>query len=662
MPLPRPNLDDKTFNELFEESRALIPRYAREWTDHNLSDPGITLVDLFAWLAEMQIYYLDRVTDKNFLKFLKLLGESPAPASPATAFLTFELSEPKALPVTVPKGSQVAATDPISAERTVFETGEDVLVHSSTLQRILTRANGHWVDNTTSNGLIGVSYFAFGEEPDHGDKLYLGFDARRAFPTGQIRLIVNVYEADLPAAGGSAGSNPAADPVPSAELEWQYWAARNAWRQLKVNDDTAALTRNGSLGFDGPGDIAAAGIRDIEKHARSVATEDLYWLRATVKTPGYEIPPRLDTVVVNTVSATHGKTIQDEHSSANGLPFQKIKLRNRPVLHRTVELRVKEGDERKHGDEEEKWHEWIEVYDFDASGPEDRHFTVNLKDGLLKFGDGVHGRIPPAVEDNKGNIHVVKYRVGGGEKGNVKAGMIVEILAPGLKDKVKVKNPRPSASGSEAEPLSEAKSRARRNLKEITRGITTADFETLTAKTPGIRVARVKVLTQYHPKFPAIQMPGAVTVVVVPETLPGVQRRLPKPSNGFLKTIYKHLKSRSIISTNLSVIGPEFIEVKVGAVVRVDPRMSAETVRKRVVDALREFLNPLTGGHDGAGWPFGRPVYKSEIYQLIEGIAGVVCVEQISLFGKSCDSAQRDRITLRKIGLVYSGEHEIAVC
>jgi predicted phage baseplate assembly protein len=240
--------------------------------------------------------------------------------------------------------------------------------------------------------------------------------------------------------------------------------------------------------------------------------------------------------------------------------------------------------------------------------------------------------------------------------------MIVEILAPGLKDKVKVKNPRPSASGSEAEPLSEAKSRARRNLKEITRGITTADFETLTAKTPGIRVARVKVLTQYHPKFPAIQMPGAVTVVVVPETLPGVQRRLPKPSNGFLKTIYKHLKSRSIISTNLSVIGPEFIEVKVGAVVRVDPRMSAETVRKRVVDALREFLNPLTGGHDGAGWPFGRPVYKSEIYQLIEGIAGVVCVEQISLFGKSCDSAQRDRITLRKIGLVYSGEHEIAVC
>ncbi|HEV2915043.1 MAG TPA: putative baseplate assembly protein [Pyrinomonadaceae bacterium] len=663
MPLPIPNLDDKTFNELFEESRALIPRYAREWTDHNLSDPGITLVDLLAWLAEMQIYYLDRVTDKNFLKFLKLLGAPPVPASPATAHVTFELSKPDAPTVTVAKGSQVAATDPVTAERIIFETAEDVLVHSSTLQRILTYANGRLVDNTTSNESIGVPYFAFGEEPAQGDKLYLGLGATAAFPTGELRLVVNVFDADLPAApGANAGAE--AELVPSAELEWQYWAGGNGWRQLEVNDETVALTRNGSLGFKGPDDIAAGRIRDIEKKAaRSLPAEDLYWLRASIKTPGYEIPPRLDTVVVNTVSATHGKTILDEYSSANGLPFQKIKLRNKPVLHRTVELKVKEEDESRHGGKE-KWYEWTEVDDFDASSPEDRHFTVNLKDGLLKFGDGIKGRIPPPVEDEKGNVHVAQYRVGGGEKGNVKAGMIRETVAPELKDKVKVDNRRPSRGGAEAEPLGEAKSRARRSLKEVTRGITTSDFETLTMKTPGIRVARVKVLTQYHPKFPAIQMPGAVTVVVVPETLPGASSssRLPVPSRGFKESIYNHLKSRSIVSTNLSVIGPEFIKVTVAAVIRVDPRMGAEKVRGDARAALEKFLNPLTGGPDAEGWPFGRPVYKSEIYQLIEEIEGVVCVDQISLIGESCDSAQRDRITLRKIGLVYSGEHEIAVC
>ncbi|HKJ66391.1 MAG TPA: putative baseplate assembly protein, partial [bacterium] len=89
MALPVQNLDNQTFSELFEEARKLIPRYAPEWTDHNLSDPGITLIDLFAWLAEMQLYYLNRVTDEHYLKFLKLLGEAPVPARSARVNVTF---------------------------------------------------------------------------------------------------------------------------------------------------------------------------------------------------------------------------------------------------------------------------------------------------------------------------------------------------------------------------------------------------------------------------------------------------------------------------------------------------------------------------------------------------------------------------------------------
>ncbi|HEV2860988.1 MAG TPA: putative baseplate assembly protein [Pyrinomonadaceae bacterium] len=671
MPLPIPNLDDKTFNELFDEARGLIPRYAPEWTDHNLSDPGITLIDLFAWLAEMQLYFLDRVTEKNFLKFLRLLGGTPLPARPAAAHVTFEFSKPDSPPVTVPKGFQVAASDPVSAERVIFETVEDVVIHSGVVRRVLTRAGGQWFDNTASNAAVGVSYFAFGDEPERGDQLYFGLDASRALPEGKIKLVVNVFDTDLPPAGAGAQPDSTSGLVPSAELEWHYRGGVG-WKELKVEDGTAALSRSGSLGFAAPDDIAPTRLQDMAKGFRNAPAEDppLYWLRASVKEPGYEIPPGLDTVALNTVAATHGKTIegvQDEHAAADGLPFQQVKLRHRPVLHGTVELKVKEEDEAKSVGGQETWHEWTEVEDFDASGPDDRHFTVNLKDGLIKFGDGVRGRIPPAVEDDEGNIHVVRYRVGGGVKGNVGARAIKEILpnetlAPGLKETLKVNNPRPSAGGAEAEPLGEAKSRARRSLKEVTRGVTTGDFETLTLNAPGLRVARVKVLTQYHPKFPAIQMPGAVTVVVVPQTLPGSEGKLPVPSGGFLKSVEKHLKAKSLVATNLSVVGPKFVEVTVAASVRVDPRAGAETVRTRVIDELRRFLNPLTGGHDGAGWPFGRPVYKTEIYQLIDGVEGVVCVEGISLSGESCDEARTDRITLRKIGLVYSGEHRIAVC
>lgn len=658
MPLPIPNLDDKTFNELFDEARGLIPRYARDWTDHNLSDPGITLIDLFAWLAEMQIYFLDRVTDRNFLKFLKLLGQPPAPASPATVHLTFELSDPNSPPVAVPKGSKVAATDPLSAERIIFETAEAVTVHSSTLRRVLTRTRGRWVDNTAANQSAGVPYFALGEEPASGDELYLGLSAGHALPDGELKLVVNVFDPETASAVASARPDPSFEPVPSAELEWQYRGG-GGWLPLRVSDGTVALTRGGSIAFEAPADIEPARIQNLEKSVRTASDEDLFWLRASVKTPGYEIPPRLDTIAVNTVKAMHGKTIPDEHHSSSGLPSQQVKLKNRPVLHGTVKLRIKEEDERKREGDAERWHKWTEVDDFDASGREDRHFTVNLKDGLIKFGDGVHGRVPPAVEVVGGNICIVKYRSGGGERGNVAARGIAEIIESGLKDKLKVKNPRPSAGGAEAESLDDAKSRARRSLKEVTRGVTTSDFETLTSKTPGVRVARVKVLTQYDPRFPAIEMPGAVTVVVVPETLP--EGRLPEPSKGFRETVYKHLKARSLVATRLSVVGPQFVEVKVKAVVRVDPRTLPGSVRKEVKDALDKFLNPLTGGHDGAGWPFGRPVYRTEIYQLIAGVEGVVCVEDVSLSGESCDSTRHDRITLRKIGLVYSGAHEVAV-
>lgn len=78
MPLPLPKLDDRNFEDLLEEAIALIPRYNREWTDFNSSDPGTTLVELFAWLSEMMLYRIDKVTEKNQLKFLELIGINPA--------------------------------------------------------------------------------------------------------------------------------------------------------------------------------------------------------------------------------------------------------------------------------------------------------------------------------------------------------------------------------------------------------------------------------------------------------------------------------------------------------------------------------------------------------------------------------------------------------
>ena len=80
MPLNLPNLDDRRYEDLVDEARALIPGLAPEWTDHNPSDPGITLIELFAYLTEMQIFRLNRITDENVRTFLKLLDPDRQPS------------------------------------------------------------------------------------------------------------------------------------------------------------------------------------------------------------------------------------------------------------------------------------------------------------------------------------------------------------------------------------------------------------------------------------------------------------------------------------------------------------------------------------------------------------------------------------------------------
>ena len=74
MTLPLPNLDDRTYQDLIEEARRLIPIECPEWTDHNPSDAGITILELMAWLSEMVIYRVNRIPDENIEVFLKLLN------------------------------------------------------------------------------------------------------------------------------------------------------------------------------------------------------------------------------------------------------------------------------------------------------------------------------------------------------------------------------------------------------------------------------------------------------------------------------------------------------------------------------------------------------------------------------------------------------------
>ena len=194
MSLLIPKLDDKTFEELVKEARALIPRYTPEWTDHNVHDTGITFIELFAWLAEMQIYQLNRLTDANYLKFLKMVGIYPFSAQPARVDITLQnVTEEKIIEA----GTQIILE--VGTERIVFEIEEDFTLIPVHLKSVKSRYDSQIIDNTQANEKDDIYFYAFGERAPEGAELLLGFD--KPLPDGEIHITFDLFEKDLPAAG-----------------------------------------------------------------------------------------------------------------------------------------------------------------------------------------------------------------------------------------------------------------------------------------------------------------------------------------------------------------------------------------------------------------------------------------------------------------------------
>src|SRR5215831_2857072 len=125
MPIESPQLDDLRFDRTVEELKRRIPVYAPEWTDHNDSDPGISLIQLFAYLAEQVGYRLNRIPEKNHIELLKLLGIHLNPAHAASTRLALLLSNPSTLVgYTLKAGARAKAKK--GTPPPVFETDVDV--------------------------------------------------------------------------------------------------------------------------------------------------------------------------------------------------------------------------------------------------------------------------------------------------------------------------------------------------------------------------------------------------------------------------------------------------------------------------------------------------------------------------------------------------------
>ncbi len=195
MPLPLPELDTRTWQEIVDEARAQIPRYAPEWTDYNASDPGVTLFELFAWLSEILIFRTDRVPPAELRAFLRWFGVEPLPAQAAQTVLALRLP-PGSSATPAPGGLKVA--DPQSG--LVFEADAPLLVSPAWIElgppestqrgQIWTQAGDTVTNVTEDNARPGLAFEALGPAPAAGDALWLGFDVAPAAPGQVLSLYV----------------------------------------------------------------------------------------------------------------------------------------------------------------------------------------------------------------------------------------------------------------------------------------------------------------------------------------------------------------------------------------------------------------------------------------------------------------------------------------
>jgi uncharacterized phage protein gp47/JayE len=273
--IPKSNLDDRTFDDIVAEAIRLIPRYCPEWTNHNTSDPGITLIELFAWMTEMTLYRLNKVPEKTYLSLLELMGLSLVPPQSARSIIRFFPVDGYNKPVKIKSGTKIAAMNDDS-DSLVFETEKSISVNSSALAACVNRSGEQWTDYCTDEGLQPFELFDTRNSVEH--ILYIASPA--------FKYLVNEHHVEI-AFSGVQDILSANDEITN-HLYWECWDGR-AWTHVNSGlSVTGARQKDNTVYLSGPVDIQPC----------SVNGKDNLYLRAVLA----DVPEKRTVLSVNGIT------------------------------------------------------------------------------------------------------------------------------------------------------------------------------------------------------------------------------------------------------------------------------------------------------------------------------------------------------------------------
>jgi hypothetical protein len=696
VPLPSPILDDRSYQQLRDELVRRIPIYTPEWTDHNASDPGITLLELFAFLGENLLFRFNQIPETTKLAYLKLLRIPMRPPVAATAMLTMERTDSgpgSADGVDVDLGTEVKAGS------VSFETRSDVVAWPLTviaMARVAAPAptDPEAVDfaNATIDALDGLSdsqeaaYYTTEQVPaDPSDPAATPVNVQASVdgalwiavlrtkttdPTKLGKAVVNIgfvpdEEVLTISEVQSCPGNVPADNGP--EMIWQLSTPTVVQGEPKFlslaveGDTTRGLSQQGvvrlrlpidvtQIGVPDPGDPYLAGTGnfpppiDDDEQAKNL----LFWIRASRRATDRPLG-RVLFVGINATEVEQAITAKTEFLGVGtGDAGQTLTLVHPSVLPKTAQVQVEEAG---------RWVDWDEVDGFEQSTSDSRDFTLDAEAGTITFGNGVRGMAPQIGQ----RIRVKRYRYGGGADGNVGAKAISKLSGV---SQVKVVNPLAARGGAAAETVAEALERVPGELRRHDRAVCAGDFEELALATPGANVGRANCLPLFRPppdlsavpapdpNNPYPQAAGVVSVVVWPRE-DRKRPNAPLADRTLLREVCQWLDARRLVTTELYVIPATYRKVAVAVGIRAKPGYSIEALRRWVELVLRQYLAPLPPyGPDGHGWPLGRAVYGPELEAAALQVEGVELLEGLSVSAwndatQAWDPPRRDPVLLQ---------------
>ena len=666
MPLQIPKIDDRRYQELLDEALSRIPVHNPEWTNFNQSDPGVTLIEVFAFMTESLLYRANLIPERNRLKFLQLLGIPLNPATSARGIVTFFNERGLDKTITLDAGVEVNAgqvpfrtlrgLDVLPIEGKVYfkrplkDQEEEIVDYYNQLYASfqgdsleenvdLTLYETAVLDGKDEKGVSlaedtidnSVWIALLAKENENID------DIRKeiANKTLSLGIVPALDDTTFVLTAGSQEANK----ENSSWLSYQIpklaedkklpenpSARIPEYRSLDALANANVLTEPGTIEITIPdenelylwenleplelgADDFPPTLEDTKLNERLIT-----WLRISGNATAVKI--HFLWIGINAAMVSQRTKVTNEVlPNGTGEPDQTAKLARVPVVAGSVKMFVTVGNTTE---------EWFETDDLFSAGSEvsapdlreppgvkkfnqnnPKVFMVNAESGEIRFGDGLHGERPPF----EARI-TVSYDFGAGIAGNVGAETIN--TAPTLPAGIKVLNPVRTWGGAESENVLDGEKQVSRYLQHRERLVTQSDFEKIVMRTPGVLIGRAEIIPTFNPELIPNEpgdAPGAVTIMVIPR-YDAKQPDAPLPDRLFLDTICRYVDERRLITTEIFLRGPVYKQIWISVGINITADRSAAEVREAVKRDLLGFLAPLNPTTFGLFNENGTKIYK----------------------------------------------------